>query len=224
MEHVLNNFAKETRFLRQHRLSVSTFSSSNNYISPKTPLNEIFDYQLIVREEKKGPFFTPSSIIEQSNSAPLELMDCLEEFLALELLEGSWFCKNQCKKEVESAARKMYLSKLPPVLIFQLKRFSEENGRKCKIYKKVTFPINGLDLSGLLLEKYATSSTPIYDLVAVSNHIGTIDGGHYTTYARLLREDQWYDFDDTRVSKLYSSEFVTNNAYLLFYVRRDAHF
>jgi ubiquitin C-terminal hydrolase len=221
LENVLNNFAKQSLFEFHHRLSVSTFSSSNTYLSSNTPLNEIFDHRLIVREEKRGPLFIPFSISEQSNSLPLTLMNCLEEFLALELLDGSWFCKNKCKKEIESAARKINLCTLPPVLIFQLKRFSEKNGQKHKIDKKVMFPLNGLDLSGLLVGKYSTSSAPVYDLVAVSNHIGTIFGGHCTTYARQVIDGKWYHFDDTDVNEIQSTKVISKDAYLLFYIRRD---
>jgi ubiquitin carboxyl-terminal hydrolase 4/11/15 len=149
-------------------------------------------------------------------------MDCLEEFLAVELLDGSWFCKSKCKIEVESVARKMSLCVLPPVLIFQLKRFSETNGNKHKINRTVTFPLNGLDLSELTVEKYSKSTTPIYDLVAVSNHIGAISGGHYTTYARQLPDGKWYDFNDTDVREIPSTEVITQNAYLLVYIRRGA--
>jgi len=45
----------------------------------------------------------------------------------------------------------------------------------------VDFPVNGLDLRPYVQD---TSSTePIYyDLYAVSNHYGSLNGGHYTAY------------------------------------------
>jgi ubiquitin C-terminal hydrolase len=221
LENVLNNFVKQSRFELQHRFSVSTFSSSNTYLDLDTPLNEIFDHRLIVREEKKGPFLTLLPVSQQLDSAPMTLMNCLEEFLACELLDGSWYCKNKCRKETESAARKMNLCTLPPVLIFQLKRFSEKKGQRCKLDKKVIFPLDELNLSKLLVGKCPTSPTPVYDLVAVSNHIGGTVGGHYTTYARQLIGGKWYHFDDTYVNEIQATEVVSKGAYLLVYIRRD---
>lgn len=39
---------------------------------------------------------------------------------------------------------------------------------------------------------------PLFDLFAVSNHYGGMGGGHYTAYARLFLDGEWYDFDDSR--------------------------
>lgn len=221
LENLLNNFGKTSRCKLQHYLFVSTFSSSDTYLALDTPLNEIFDHRLIVREEKMGSISARLSVVKQSDPALTTLMGCLEEFLACESLNGAWFCTKGCNKETESATRKTNLCTLPPVLIFQLKRFSEANGRKYKSYQEVLFPLNGLNLSKLSVEKFRTSSAYIYDLVAVSNHIGTSSGGHYTTYARQLADDKWYHFDDTSVSEIQSTEVISKNAYLLLYIRRD---
>ncbi|VDK88138.1 unnamed protein product [Dibothriocephalus latus] len=37
----------------------------------------------------------------------------------------------------------------------------------------------------------------VYDLVAVSKHMGELGSGHYTAYARNRYEDKWYEFDDS---------------------------
>jgi ubiquitin carboxyl-terminal hydrolase 4/11/15 len=44
-------------------------------------------------------------------------------------------------------------------------------------------------------------------------------GGHYTAYAK--NKDAWYDFNDSSVSKVKSSEVISSAAYMLFYKRID---
>jgi ubiquitin C-terminal hydrolase len=46
----------------------------------------------------------------------------------------------------------------------------------------VDFPLCGLDMRHFLAKLEQKHTT--YDLYAVSNHYGTMDGGHYTTYSR----------------------------------------
>jgi ubiquitin carboxyl-terminal hydrolase 4/11/15 len=41
--------------------------------------------------------------------------------------------------------------------------------------------------------------SPYYDLFAISNHYGSLNGGHYTAYAKNI-DNKWYEFDDSCVS------------------------
>jgi ubiquitin carboxyl-terminal hydrolase 4/11/15 len=83
----------------------------------------------------------------------------------------------------------------------------------------VEYPLNGLSLSGQL----PSSEQTIYDLIAVSNHVGSIYGGHYTAYARQdVNTEKWYKFNDSDVSTVdYSNDLVSRDAYLLFYIKRN---
>ena len=56
-----------------------------------------------------------------------------------------------------------------------------------------------------------------YDLYAISNQIGDYCGGHYYSYVKSLEDNNWYNIDDTNISKLEENELVTKNAYILFY-------
>jgi ubiquitin C-terminal hydrolase len=49
-----------------------------------------------------------------------------------------------------------------------------------------------------------TSTNPkaIYDLYAVSNHYGSLGGGHYTAMCKNPVFDIWAEFDDSSVSKI----------------------
>ena len=58
-----------------------------------------------------------------------------------------------------------------------------------------------------------------YELYAVINHSGTLNSGHYTTY---LKEDNvWYLCNDHLISVVSEVDVVTENAYMLFYNRRE---
>lgn len=56
-----------------------------------------------------------------------------------------------------------------------------------------------------------------YQLYAVSNHYGTMEGGHYTAFCKSANYGRWYKFDDQVVSPLDASNVVSSAAYILFY-------
>ena len=60
----------------------------------------------------------------------------------------------------------------------------------------------------------------VYDLYAISNHYGSMGGGHYTAYCRNINGN-WYDFNDSSVSEVRNpNSVITAAAYVLFYKRR----
>jgi len=127
------------------------------------------------------------------------------------------------------------ISCYPLNLIIQIGRFnagiSDERWWTNKINAEVLFPLHGLNMTELLLEKHkpqkkqqdttpSSSFQPIlYDLLAVANHNGTVSGGHYWSYVKIDSED-WYNFNDHKVKPISPKEVVSKHAYLLFYKRR----
>ena len=63
--------------------------------------------------------------------------------------------------------------------------------------------------------------TITYDLYAVSNHYGSLNGGHYTAFCKNPVINKWYEFDDSHVSAVDASSTITKAAYVLFYKRRS---
>lgn len=51
----------------------------------------------------------------------------------------------------------------------------------------------------------------------MSNHYGTMDGGHYTAFCKSSLNKQWYKFDDHEVYELSRESVRSAAAYLLFY-------
>lgn len=65
------------------------------------------------------------------------------------------------------------------------------------------------------------SDEPIYELYAVSNHYGSLSGGHYTAYAK--NKERWFSFNDSSVSSVSESQVTSRSsgAYILFYRRKE---
>ncbi|KAI5667081.1 hypothetical protein M9H77_16934 [Catharanthus roseus] len=147
----------------------------------------------------------------------VSLYKCLEAFLKEEPLgpEDMWYCP-VCKKHCQ-ASKKLDLWRLPEVLVIHLKRFSYNRFWKNKLETYVDFPIHDLDLSTYIAHKEGQTSH-CYMLYAISNHYGSMGGGHYTAYVHH-GGGQWFDFDDSHVSPITEEKIKSPSAYVLFYRR-----
>jgi ubiquitin C-terminal hydrolase len=117
----------------------------------------------------------------------ITLDKCLSLYTTTERLgpEDTWYC-NRCK-EHRQATNKFDLWSTPRILVVHLKRFSYRN----KYFREnletlVSYLLCGLDLAKHIIG--LATPAPVYDLYAVSNHYGSLGGGHYT--------NKWYKFDD----------------------------
>ncbi len=93
---------------------------------------------------------------------------------------------------------------------------------RSKIGTFIDFPLEDLDLGKYVLH-VEEGKKYVYDCIAVSNHIGNMNAGHYTAHARnvsFLDRGAWSLFDDSRVSPASPADVVSGSAYLLFYKRR----
>mmetsp|Transcript_468 Transcript_468/g.1137 ORF Transcript_468/g.1137 Transcript_468/m.1137 type:complete len:1018 (+) Transcript_468:489-3542(+) len=152
------------------------------------------------------------------------LHECLEYFSNSERLGtgNAWSCP-KCKTNQE-ADKMMRIIRLPEILIFCLKRF--EHRGYGKISSLVDFPLETLEMGPFLAEFGGDKEKedPIFDLFAVTNHIGSSGMGHYTAY--VARQDtpsspaSWYLCDDSRVTPMDPSMVVSSYAYCLYYKRR----
>lgn len=120
------------------------------------------------------------------------------------------------------ATKKMEIYNAPDYLIVHLKRFSHSRGMwgGRKVNDLITFPLDNLDMSTYILKNCTENKKIVYDLYAVSNHFGSLDGGHYTAFCKNPILGKWYNFDDSDVSGLSPSEVNTKAAYVLFYKKR----
>lgn len=88
-----------------------------------------------------------------------------------------------CKKH-RQASKKLDLWRLPEILVIHLKRFSYSRFSKNKLETYVDFPIDNLDLSTHVAHLNDKLSNR-YMLYAVSNHYGSMGGGHYTAFVHV---------------------------------------
>ena len=126
----------------------------------------------------------------------------------------------------------MDVYKLPNILIVHLKRFSKDSGGSSRygVYGMMSgssknsdlidFPITGLDMTKYVLDP-KTGESNVYDLYAISNHSGSLYGGHYIAHCMNSLDNKWYCFNDSSVSNSSTSHLVCATAYVLFYRRRN---
>lgn len=155
--------------------------------------------------------FEPFSIISLSfpSHGRCSLKDMFHHYYKETNLEYKC-CK--CKK-MRNCLRKLDIWKLPPILILHLNRFEHDVLMK-KTQSYVDFPLENLDLTKYLA---ATNRYTSFDLYGVSNHYGTMDGGHYTGFCKSSITKTWYKFDDHEVYELSRESVRSSAAYILFY-------
>ncbi|KAK4856879.1 hypothetical protein QYF36_022271 [Acer negundo] len=163
------------------------------------------------------PEISKSGFLAKRPPESVSLYKCLEAFLTEEPLgpEDMWYCPG-CK-EHRQASKKLDLWRLPEILVIHLKRFSYSRFSKNKLETYVDFPVENLDLSTYVAYKNDQLSSR-YMLYAVSNHYGSMGGGHYTAFVHH-GGDRWYDFDDSHVYPISQEKIKTSAVYVLFYRR-----
>lgn len=65
---------------------------------------------------------------------------------------------------------------------------------------------------------------PVYELYGICNHMGSLEGGHYTAQCRASpsmeaseARREWNNFDDARICETDAAKIRGNAAYVLFY-------
>ncbi|KAL0433504.1 UNVERIFIED_CONTAM: Ubiquitin carboxyl-terminal hydrolase 13 [Sesamum latifolium] len=135
---------------------------------------------------------------------------------------------------LQDAKKGVLFTDFPPVLQLHLKRFEYEFMRDgmVKINDRYEFPLE-LDLdrdNGIYLSPEANrTARNLYILHSVLVHSGGVHGGHYYAFIRPTLSNQWFKFDDERVTRidmtkafdeLYGGE-EESNAYMLVYIRES---
>uniref|UniRef100_A0A8C3WWU3 ubiquitinyl hydrolase 1 n=1 Tax=Catagonus wagneri TaxID=51154 RepID=A0A8C3WWU3_9CETA len=177
----------------------------------------------------------------QQHSCTLD--ECFQFYTKEEQLaqDDAWRCPH-CQA-LQQGVVKLSLWTLPDILIVHLKRFCQVGERRNKLSTLVKFPLSGLDMAPHVAQRSTgpkgapgpwpswkqpaclpTSYPPdfLYDLYAVCNHQGSLQGGHYTAYCRNSLDGQWYSYDDSTVEPLLEDEVITRGAYILFYQKRNS--
>lgn len=169
---------------------------------------------------------TESSESENGNlNKIITLEDCLDNFTLAEKLEkgNEWYCSS-CKKN-QNSLKRMELYYIPKNLIIMLKRFETKmiGKTKIQIWKNnnlVKYPVNNLSLGRYFASNnFYKENNVSYDLYAISQHSGSLEGGHYATACRNF--GKWYELDDATVFPSDEQTVVSAEGYILFYRRKE---
>eukprot|EP00891_Asterochloris_glomerata_P008047 jgi/Astpho2/8047/gw1.00120.92.1_t len=182
-----------------------------------TMYEPFWDLSLPLTREGKGGLGAWLS----GKTTPASIMDCMQGFFGDEKLEGDEAFSCEVCRQRTDATKHMRIHRLPLVLMLHIKRFKFAGQTREKLTSNVTYPLKGLKLAQFASEECAPNvASTSYDLYAVSNHIGSLVGGHYTAHC-LTRTpqgtEQWYAFDDQQVEKVNPQAVVNPCAYILFY-------
>jgi len=145
-----------------------------------------------------------------SLSEKINLHSLIANFTRSETI-NDFYCE-MCKKNAV-VIRQQLLWELPPILVFQFKRFTNSMKKiidDITIYDEIDMKIHLHD------EKIINgSNNTIYELYAIINHMGSYELGHYTSFCKNLN-GSWYYYDNNNVSKV-NIKVSSSNYYMLFY-------
>ncbi|XP_034667371.1 ubiquitin carboxyl-terminal hydrolase Usp2 isoform X5 [Drosophila subobscura] len=161
------------------------------------------------------PFWDLSVPLPSSTRCKLEA--CLDLFIREEILDGDEMPTCSKCKTRRKCTKSFTIQRFPKYLVIHLKRFSET--RWSKLSNIVEFPTADRDLN--MASYGANSNSNVhYSLYAISNHMGSTAGGHYTALCKHPVSRKWHEFNDNIVSDSVSENFlVSSSAYILFYER-----
>jgi len=158
------------------------------------------------------PFSILHLPIPQNRENTCTLKDCYSLFSGEEELDDN--NKYKCEKcnEITNAHKMTEIWKVPNTLIICLKRFNK-NGTK--INTNVTFPLEDFVFTTVNGEQN------VYNLYAVCNHVGDLNGGHYFSYIKDQATMNWYEMNDGLVKNISNTARINNHyAYILFYQKK----
>jgi len=142
----------------------------------------------------------------------ITLYDCFDFYVKGENVENenAWF--NEKTNEKENVFKKISFWNFPNILTVDFKRFDYNNNKNDCL---ITFPLEKLNLSKYVIGY--KKHTYIYDLYGICNHIGEVNGGHYTSFVKNA-SGKWYHYNDVKINEITNlNNLITPYAYCLFY-------
>ena len=138
---------------------------------------------------------------------------CLTEYMKKYRLdsENTWQC-DACKNHVRPF-KQTRLWKTSDVLLILLKRYN----RNQKIDKYLEYPLT-LSLKDYNIN-YSKNKSNQYSLNGMAIHSGNLGGGHYYAVCKNYLDEQWYEYNDSHVSRVTNDKLMKYSPYLLVYRR-----
>lgn len=238
-DETISDVDKENLKIKYKKYCQDNFETFTKLQSLNFIKNYVKDKHSIIIDLFTGTFLTTiqcheckniSNVFEPFNMISLPILEkekqtiyeCLDNFIKEEVLDNDnkYHCDN-CNKHVV-ATKKTFIWELPNILIVHFKRF--RYGRMSeKLTNQIDFPLDDLTLSNYRSPIYIQSDKK-YSLVAISEHSGSCNGGHYIAHCKSPMNGKWYRYNDNHVyyvpDKDIAREIVNENAYILFYARK----
>ncbi|XP_055362351.1 ubiquitin carboxyl-terminal hydrolase 47-like isoform X2 [Betta splendens] len=228
---LFNELQRHTTFTHTltHQLSIRVWEQEDaaeyfvEIVTRSSPeASQIFRGQLIHKTKcskcntvkKTEPHFwlLPLALMD-SNSKTYSVVDGIREFFRDSHFRGldQMYCE-ECDDKVDATVT-CEVKHHPEVLVLLLKRFDFDYH-----YMRYVKSHQAVDVNlSLHIPENQT-----YELYAAVDHVGDLRGGHYTATIKNQDEDQWYNFNDERVTRIRPIRLEkTKNAYLLFYKKKQ---
>ncbi|KAL3106644.1 hypothetical protein niasHT_012017 [Heterodera trifolii] len=205
------------------RKSASDFFKRSQLFS-SSPINDLFNVTTI-SVIQCSTCSTTSVLFEAMNQISVELptnknclnlKDCLEAHFSPTNLEDNWDCPKCKSKQPATQSTKIWT--VPLLLIIQLNRFSQRDGKFEKNEVELTFDVDELDLAPFLHDK-SPLKIAAFGLYGLTDHIGQqLDSGHYTSSVAnfATKDKEWLNFNDA-ICKPCDAPSSSKNVYILHY-------
>ncbi len=205
----------ETNIVNNHENKYKKFISSifdNDYSIINDIFNGVFEINII--NEKKDKILSTSYDIFNSISLGMNkdlktINNLIDNYFSPEILDGENMWYNDKTKSKEVVFKSIKIKRLPKILCIHLKRFTN-NLRK--IRNIIDFD-NILNINNYLIDN---EKEIIYELFGLVMHSGTLEGGHYFVNIKNPNNN-WYNYNDTNVTKINIDKINKSYIYCLFY-------
>ena len=164
---------------------IEHFNATHFYLTPETGLSES-SMQLKDYKSALLRYFSTHKPVNSSESASFSLENSLKYALSTEINEGnsSIRCRNECDRD-QTHLKQTFIRSVGPVFACYYERFNSPASRA-----PVSIPLV------LNMRKYAGNSGE-YELIAMVNHWGSRQTGHYTSLVKGAKG--WFSFNDSIV-------------------------
>ncbi|XP_073726975.1 uncharacterized protein [Misgurnus anguillicaudatus] len=169
--------------------------------------------------EQVKSFFILSISLESDTN--INLQSCFNSYFKSISMRGEGqqiYCKD-CKMMMDTDMS-CSLEKIPSVLVLHLERFELDYDTMCciKNYSIVQIPAQLCIEEQVVKDK--TGINHMYDLYAIVNHFGSLNGGHYYAHIKSFENQKWYEFNDSDVNEIkchLDKDLSSEEAYLILY-------
>ena len=190
-----------------------TFKNKYNPIS-----NDIFIFQIntIRCQDCNNESYNYDYLSMLSLDPANTLEESLNNYCSFKLTDENFKCAKCGANKPVYKMCKIY--KHSPIIFIHIKRFKFNGRGYIKDNTDIEIPNN------INIEKYCDSEINEYvskyynySLIGFSNHMGSMNGGHYTADCKDLVSNNWYNFNDSDVYKYRENNIDMSNAYILMF-------